>query len=352
MKNLLNRIFDNLTSYVPGEQPQEKGFIKLNTNENPFGPPDTVLEVIKNKVDASLRKYPDPQANELRKAIGKIYGFTPEWIFVGNGSDEILRLSFSAFSSVNEKIVFLYPSYPLYETISIISDRKPVRIMLKKDFSIPESFVEDFNDCMKIIANPDSPSGRFHSVKKIEKIASVTKRVVVIDEAYVDFAPYNCLKLVKKFQNVIVSRSFSKSFSLAGIRLGYCFGRPELISALFSIKDSYNVNILSQAAGIAAMENYGYVLRNCKKIVKIREYLAGELNKLNFYVFPSSANFLLVRPPKDTAKNLYEFLKQRKILIRYFWNIKELENFVRITIGSKKEMKRLLNGIKEFYGNL
>ncbi|MCM8764449.1 MAG: histidinol-phosphate transaminase [Candidatus Omnitrophica bacterium] len=350
-RNLLNKVFKNLSPYVPGEQPQEKGFIKLNTNENPFCPPEIILDEIKKKVNFSLRKYPDPQAIELRKAIGQRYGFPPEWIFVGNGSDEILRLSFSAFSSVNEKIVFLYPSYPLYETISLIADRKPIKIMLKNDFGMPECFIDDFCDCMKVIANPDSPSGRFHPVEEIEKIAKATKKVLVIDEAYVDFALDNCLKLVKKFQNVIVSRSFSKSFSLAGIRLGYCFGNPELISALFAIKDSYNVNILSQAAGIAAMKNYGYVLRNCEEIIRNREFLAGELERLNFYVFPSSANFLLVRPPESTAKQLYEFLKQKKILVRYFENIKELTEFVRITVGNKEEIKRLLKCIKEFYAS-
>lgn len=351
MQRLKNRIFDILSPYIPGEQPQEEGFIKLNTNENPFSPPIKVLNEIKKNVNSQLRKYPDPQANQLRLVIGEHYGFSPEWIFVGNGSDEILRLCINAFSNFNEKIVFPYPSYPLYETLSVILDREPLKVFFNKDFSISEIFIDGFNDCMKIVANPDSPSGIFHPVEKIENLVKKNKKVVVIDEAYVDFAQESCLSLVKKYPNVIVSRSFSKSFSLAGIRLGYCFGNPDLISALFAIKDSYNINALSQIAGISAMKNYVYVMKNTRKIIKNREYLKKNLEKINFVVLPSSANFLFVMPPENTAGSLYTYLKKKKILIRYFSNIPELSQYLRITIGTKKEMVFLIDAIKEFYGS-
>ncbi|MCX7706369.1 MAG: histidinol-phosphate transaminase [bacterium] len=347
---MFNRIFDKLSPYLPGEQPIEKKIIKLNTNENPFPPPRKVLAEIKKSVNGQLRLYPDPQATKLRRFIGEIYGFSPDWIFVGNGSDEILRLCIFAFSSVSERIAFPYPSYPLYETLSMIADRKPIKIMMNNDFTIPASFVNTFNNCVKIVANPDSPSGIFHSVKLLEETIKNSKRVFIIDEAYVDFAETDCLHFVKKYDNVIVTRSFSKSFSLAGIRLGYCFGNPELISALFSIKDSYNVNLISQSAGIAAMKNFVYMKSNCEKIIRNREWLKNKLTKLNFHVFPSSANFLFVEPPDRNAKFLYEFLKRHKIFIRYFSNIPELKNYLRITIGTQKELLTMLKFIKKFYG--
>lgn len=348
--NRLNKIFRLLIPYTPGEQPQGKGFIKLNTNENPFPPPEKILREIRKSINSSLRLYPDPQASELRKIIARLYGFSDEWVFIGNGSDEILRLCITAFSSSGEKIVFPYPSYPLYETLSIIADRKPLKIPLKKDFSIPANFISKFKNCVKIVANPDSPSGVFHPVDFIESAVRNNNKVVIVDEAYVDFAKENCLVLVKKYPNVIVSRSFSKSFSLAGIRLGYCFGNPDLISALFSIKDSYNVDMISQQAGIVAMKNYCYMIKNCRKIVELREFLTSHLEKLGFYVFPSSGNFLLVAPPDGDGLSLYRHLKENRILVRYFGGIPELRNFVRITIGDRRSILFLLKIIKKFYG--
>ncbi|MCM8759126.1 MAG: histidinol-phosphate transaminase [Candidatus Omnitrophica bacterium] len=350
MKDMLNRIFDKLSPYVPGEQPREEGFIKLNTNENPFPPPKKVLDEIKRNISSKMILYPDPQSIELRKVIGDEYGFSHEWIFVGNGSDEILRLCIYAFSNIGEKIVFPYPSYPLYETLAVIAERQPQKIILNKDFTVPYKFISKFTNCLKFIANPDSPSGIFHPVEFIEEAVKKNKRVFIIDEAYADFATGNCLHLVKKYSNVIVTRSFSKSFSLAGIRLGYCFGKPELISALVSIKDSYNVNSITQIAGISAIKNIEYVRKNCSKIIKNRQWLKNELEKLNFYVFSSSANFLLVIPPGNKAKSLYEFLKKRRILVRYFSNIPELESSLRITIGTRKQLLTMIDCIKRFYG--
>ncbi len=346
MKVPLNRIFEKLSPYVPGEQPSEENFIKLNTNENPFPPPGKVLGAIKKKIDGSIRRYPDPVAKNLRKTIGKHYGFNAEWVFVGNGSDEILRLCLTAFSSEKDSIVFPYPSYPLYEILSTILDRKPIRINLKSDFSIPEDFIHRYTDCMKIIANPDSPSGYFHPVSQIREIAKKLRHVLVIDEAYVDFAENNCLGLVRKFENIIVVRTFSKSFSLAGLRIGYCFGNPYLISALLKIKDSYNINVISQIAGIEAIKHYNSVKENCRKIINNRLYLGKELEKMGFYVFPSSANFILVKPSHMKAKNLYEMLKNKKILVRYF-NTSELKDYLRITVGSMKEIRTLISAIKK-----
>ncbi len=342
----LNNIFRNLVPYVAGEQPSEKNIIKLNTNENPFPIPKKMLDSIKKKITGSISRYPDPQAINLRKTIGNRYGFSPEWIFAGNGSDEILRLCINAFSNKDETIVFPYPSYPLYETLSIIADRKPHRINLKNDFSISDDFVNGYTDSVKIIANPDSPSGHLHPIKQIKKIAKKSQRVFIIDEAYVDFAKTSCLPLVKDFENIIVVRSFSKSFSLAGMRIGYCFGNPYLISALLKIKDSYNLNTISQIAGIEAMKYYRFMQYHCRKIAKNKNYLKIKLEKLGFYVVPSSANFILVKPSHIKAKNLYETLKQRKILVRYF-DVLPLKDYLRISIGSMKEIKSLLLAIKK-----
>ncbi|HOK80123.1 MAG TPA: histidinol-phosphate transaminase [bacterium] len=350
MKNkFLNKIFQNLSPYVPGEQPGDNEFIKLNTNENPFSPPAQVLKAIKNGINESLKKYPDPLATELRKTIGKRYGFPHEWVFAGNGSDEILRLSIIAFSSVGEQVTFLYPSYPLYDVLATISDRKVCKIPLLPDFHMPEDFVSRYTDCLKVVANPDSPSGLFHPVELIEEVVKKAKRVVIIDEAYADFAEKNCLHLAKKYGNVLITRSFSKSFSLAGIRLGYCFGNPDLISALFAIKDSYNLNSLSQIAGIAAMNNYHLVQKNCIRIIKNRQFLKKQLETIGFYVFPSSANFLFVRPPDGAAEQIYQYLKANKILVRYF-NIQDLKDYLRITVGSRNQIYTLLKAVKKYYG--
>lgn len=350
MKKILSRTFDKLIPYVPGEQPMEKGFIKLNTNENPFSPPKRILRDVKQNINGTLRLYPDPQAIQLRKTIGATYGFSHEWVFVANGSDEILRLSIFAFSNTNERIVFPYPSYPLYETLAVIADRKPTKIILNKDFTISDEFVNKFNGYLKIVANPDSPSGIYHSIELLETAIKKTSKAFIIDEAYVDFAEKNCLNLVKKYPNVIVTRSFSKSFSLAGIRLGYCFGNPELISALLAIKDSYNINSITQLTGISAMKNLSYMEKNCKKIIKNREWFKNKIEALNFYVFPSAGNFLLVQPPDYKAKQLYEYLKQRKILVRYFANVPELQDYLRITIGNRQQLLILLASIRKFYG--
>ncbi|HOC03529.1 MAG TPA: histidinol-phosphate transaminase [bacterium] len=342
----LNKIFRKLSPYVPGEQPSEKNFIKLNTNENPFPVPKEVINAIREQIDGSIRKYPDPEAYGLRKAIGKHYGFDPGWIFAGNGSDEILRLCITAFSSKDDYVAFLHPSYPLYEVLATISDRKPCRVNLKSDFNIPDDFMNRYNLYMKIIANPDSPSGCFHPVDQIRDIAKKLRRVLVIDEAYADFSKDNCLNLVKDFENVIVVRTFSKSFSLAGMRIGYCFGNPRLISALLKIKDSYNLNTISQVAGISAINHYDVMMENCRKIIRNRDYLKGELEKIGFYVFPSSANFILVKPLHIKAEDLYKVLKEKRILVRYF-GTPLLKDYLRITIGSKKEIKVLMSAIKE-----
>jgi len=349
INKFLNKIFQKLSPYVPGEQPSDSVFIKLNTNENPFSPPEQILKVIRDSVDESVKKYPDPLATKLRKTIGSRYKMPCEWIFAGNGSDEILRLSIIAFSSVNEKIVFLYPSYPLYEVLTTISDRKPCKIRLLPDFHIPDDFISCYTDCLKIIANPDSPSGLFHPVELIEEIVKKSNRVVLIDEAYVDFAEENCLNLVKKYENVLITRSFSKSFSLAGIRLGYCFGNPDLISALFAIKDSYNLNRISQIAGIAAMKYYRVMQQNCNKIIKNREFLRKKLEQLGFNIFPSSANFLFVKLPDGQAEKIYQYLKEHKILVRYF-NTPDLKDYLRITVGSRSEIYALLRVLKQYYG--
>lgn len=345
MKNYFNKILENFPEYIPGEQPQDKKYIKLNTNENPYPPSPKVFGTLQDAINRNLRLYPDPLSVKLRETIGRQYGFSKEEIFIGNGSDEILRLAIQAFSNCGDKVVFANPSYTLYETLTTLMYCIPLTINLNADFLLPREFITTHTDCLKIITNPNSPTSTFNSIEFIEEVIKKNNKIVIIDEAYADFAKDNALRLVKKYDNLIVSRTFSKSFSLASIRIGYCFANRDLINALIKIKDSYNINYLSQIAAAAAMDDYEYMLSTAAQIIKTREYLKKEILKLNFKVFDSESNFLFVKPLKSTAETYYLKLKELGILVRFF-NTEFLKDYLRITIGTKEEIDMLIEKIK------
>lgn len=345
MKNYFNTLLENFPEYIPGEQPQDKKYIKLNTNENPYPPSPKVLGCLQEAINRKLRLYPDALANELREKIGQRYGFDKDNVFIGNGSDEILRLAITAFSKPGDNVIFPFPSYTLYDTLTTLAYCKPLTINLTKNFLIPDKFITTHTDCLKVIASPNSPTATFYNIDFIEDVVKNNNKVVIIDEAYVDFANDTALSLVKKYDNLLVARTFSKAFSLAGIRIGYCFGNKELIHAFIKIKDSYNINYLSQVAAMAAIDDYDYMLSTTKTIIDTREYLRKELLKLNFVVFDSQANFLFVKPLKNSAETFYLKLKAQGILVRFF-NLPELKDYLRITIGTKEEIDALLNAIK------
>jgi len=346
MKSMYNRMLNKFPAYVPGEQPHEKGYLKLNTNENPYAPSPHVSAAVRNAQEQSFRLYSDPVCTLLRAKIGERYSVSPEQLFIGNGSDEVLRLAVLAFCNKGEEVIFPMPSYPLYETISAMAYAKPSPVSLDKHFTLPDSFAWEKTGCVKIIANPNSPTGTLFPLSQIEEIARNSKRMVIVDEAYADFAGKTSLSLLRRFDNILVCRTFSKSFALAGIRVGYAFGSPETIGKLFLLKDSYNVNALSQIAACAAMDDYEYMEKQQKKVIMGRELLASILRQMGFLVVPSHANFLFVKPSRVSAGELYRRLKERKILVRYF-TAPATKEYVRITIGTPAELKTLVNAIRE-----
>jgi histidinol-phosphate aminotransferase len=351
---LIRPLVRDLHAYVPGEQPKIKKLIKLNTNENPYPPSPRVLAAVRAAVDGRLRLYPNPTAQTLREKLAKLHGCAPENIIVGNGSDELLALAVRAFAEPafsrtpprSATVQYFTPSYSLYPVLAEIHGAAKNAVRLKPDFSMP-SVAElkkdrqwNFDAALTFVTTPNAPSGRSYQTSELEKLCRAQKGVMILDEAYVDFADKNALKLALKFSHVLVARTFSKAYSLCFQRVGYFVGHPELIAALDKIRDSYNVNGLGQIAAEATLNNLKYYHTNFKKIIAAREWLGRELTKLGFRVLPSQANFILVKPPLFPAKDWMQKLRDRKILVRWF-SAPEVSDFLRITIGTPAETTAL-----------
>jgi len=366
LKKLIRPLVRELHAYVPGEQPKIKGLIKLNTNENPYPPSPKVLRAVKNSVDSRLRLYPNPTSEKLREKLAKLHKCKPENIIIGNGSDELLALAVRGFvepvaADVNRRknraftsaatVQYFTPSYSLYRVLADIHGAAKNAVALKQDFGLP--VVEElkrgkfwnFDAALTFVTTPNAPSGRGYITAELEKICHAQKGVVVLDEAYVDFAEENALKLALKFPHVLVARTFSKAYSLCFQRVGYFVGNAELIAALDKIRDSYNVNGLGQIAAEATLDDLDYYRANFWKIVFTREKLSRELAKLGFRVLPSQTNFILVEPPKFPAKVWLQKLRGKKILVRWF-SAPEVIDFLRITIGTPSEAAALVKMVR------
>ncbi|HEV2692972.1 MAG TPA: histidinol-phosphate transaminase [Verrucomicrobiae bacterium] len=363
-KNALIRpLVHDLHAYVPGEQPKIKGLIKLNTNENPYPPSPRVLAAVRVATDGRLRLYPNPTAEKLRAKLAKLHGCKPENIIVGNGSDEVLALATRAFVETNSKlkiqnlklgkatVQYFTPSYSLYPVLADIHGAVRNAVALNADFSMPDVAALkrggkwDFSAALTLVTTPNAPGGRGYKTSDLAKLCRAQKGVVVLDEAYVDFADENALKLALKFPNVLVARTFSKAYSLCFQRVGYFVGHPELIAALDKIRDSYNVNGLGQIAAEATLDDLNYYRANFKKIVATREWLSRELTKLGFRVLPSQTNFILVKPPLLAAKEWLQKLRDRKILVRWF-SAPEVTQYLRITIGTQAEAAAMVGAAR------
>jgi histidinol-phosphate aminotransferase len=364
-KKLIRPLVHSLHAYVPGEQPKITGLIKLNTNENPYPPAPRVLKTVRAVVDARLRLYPNPSAEKLRVKLAKLHRCKPENIIVGNGSDELLALAVRTFSepspkskvqspkSVHARTIVQYftPSYSLYPVLADTHGAITNAVPLKADFSLPSGAelqrgkLWHFDAALTLVTTPNAPSGRGYSTRELEKICQLQRGVVILDEAYVDFAEENALKLALKFPHVLVARTFSKAYSLCFQRVGYFVGHPELIAALHKMRDSYNVNGLGQIAAEATLENLGYYRVNFRKIIATREKLSRDLTKLGFRVLPSQTNFILVKPPLFPAKDWLQKLRDRKILVRWF-SAPEVRDYLRITIGTAQEAEALTRAAK------
>lgn len=333
-----------LAGYAPGEQPQDCRYVKLNTNENPYPPSPRVLEAVRASATADLRLYPDPLANALRDRAAMVYGFQRDQLLVGNGSDDLLAMIVRACVGPRDRVVYPYPTYSLYDTLVAISTGQAVHLPFGPDFLLPEGMAEAAGR-VTFVCNPNSPSGTLTPVAQIEALSERLAGLLVVDEAYIDFSPASALGLVHRRANVIVLRTFSKSFSLAGLRIGLAFAAPELIAELLKVKDSYNLSRVSIAAAVAALDDYGWMQANVERICRTRARLIHELRGLGFAVTDSEANFVLARYPGRDLRSLYEGLKRRGVLVRYF-PIPELFDAVRITVGTDDETNVLLAALR------
>ncbi len=336
----------SLEGYVPGEQPRDGGFIKLNTNENPYPPSPKVIEALRHACGEGLRLYPDSLAWELRSAAATRYGFAPEEILAGNGSDDLLAMIVRACLGRGDAVCYPTPTYTLYDTLVSIQEARALTFPFPADFTLPEGLAEA-GAKVTFICNPNSPSGTWVPIEEIESLAKRCSGLVVVDEAYVDFAPASALSLAKTYPNVLVLRSFSKSFSLAGMRLGLAFGSREMIEVLAKVKDSYNVSRLALIAGVKALEDYQWMERNVERIRRTREKLLRGLERLGYAVLPSHANFVMARRPGRDLGGLVENLKERRLLVRHF-PLEGLRDAVRITVGTDQETDTLLEALADF----
>jgi len=333
-----------LEAYTPGEQPKARNVVKLNTNENPYRPSPTCAEVLKAFDLDRLRRYPDPVFAALRTRLAKIWKTSPARIFIGNGSDEILTLAAKAFVEDGETIGSLDPSYSLYKTLAAIRNVPFIPSPLQADFTWDGKIATQGTPlALFLLTNPNAPTGTFTPTEVIAAAAKRFRGVMLVDEAYADFAKTNCVPLATaaKNRNVIVMRTLSKSFSLAGLRLGYCIGPEDLIAALYKVKDSYNVDALAQAVALAALNDLTWMRANVGKVRRTRARVAKALARRGWDVPPSESNFLFVRPAHRPAAELFEALRARNIFVRYFKGPRTGDR-LRITIGTDAEMDTLL----------
>ncbi len=344
MSSFIRQSVRELAAYTPGEQPKRPGLVKLNTNENPYPPSPRVAEALAAVTTESLRLYPDPVSSSLRQVIAELHGVRLDQVFVGNGSDEILALCTRAFVEDDGTIGYFTPSYSLYPVLTAIRNVRGVACELTESFEWPDQ--NPASSALFFLANPNAPTSMLFSSTKVNQFCRDFPGVVLVDEAYVDFSQQNCMEIAKSLPNVLVMRTLSKSYSLAGIRCGYVVGAEPLISALFKIKDSYNLDRLTQVAATAAIADQAYMRANANKIITTRRRLAKVLPQMGFAVCPSEANFLWVRHDHRPAEELFDALKSAGILIRYFPG-SMTGNYLRITIGTDHDVNQLLVELKK-----
>jgi histidinol-phosphate aminotransferase len=330
-----------LEGYVPGEQPRDRRVIKLNTNENPYPPSPRVLEALHAAITADLRLYPDPMASALRAKAAAVYGVSPDQILAGNGSDDLLTILVRTCAAPGDAIVYPIPTYSLYETLIAIQGATKVEVPFPSDFTLPVEGLGEQGQKMTIVCNPNAPSGTFVPIEVLGDLASRLQGLLVVDEAYVDFATGTALPLVNTHRNVLVLRTFSKSFALCGLRVGLAFGDREVIAQLAKVKDSYNVNRLGAVAAEAALTDYDWMLASAAKVRAVRQTLIAGLRDAGFQCLPSETNFVLARRPGVNLKPLQLRLKDAGILVRHF-DTPGLRDALRISVGTADEIAALL----------
>lgn len=334
-----------MSGYVPGEQPQDRRYVKLNTNENPYPPSPRVLAAVRAAADEDLRLYPDPSANALRDCAAGVYGVQRDNVLVGNGSDELLSLIVRACVGPGDRVVFPYPTYSLYDTLVTLQEGDLLHLPYPPDFSLPPTLAAA-GGRITFVCHPNSPSGTPVAIDSVRALAQQVTGLLVVDEAYVDFADATALPLIHEFDHIIVLRTFSKSFSLAGMRIGLAFGAPAVIAELLKVKDSYNVSRLGLVAATAALRDYEWMQANVARIRRTRAELIRALQDRAFSVLPSQSNFVLARRSGQDLEELYRALKAKGVLVRYF-PIPSLRDALRITVGTDDEVAALLRALDD-----
>jgi histidinol-phosphate aminotransferase len=358
-KGLMGIIRDNVlgsAGYVPGEQPADLVTIKLNTNENSYGPSPRVLEAIRGVTGEQLRRYPSPTGKAFREAAGAVHGVGSDWILPFNGGDELLSVAIRAAAGEEDAVAFLEPSYSLYPVLTELNGSRAVKVAyeienrkLKMEktpvWALPGG-IEKVKAKILLIVNPNAPSGHLDPLGRLGEIAERFKGMLVIDEAYVDFAPVNALELVKRFGNVLILRTMSKGYSLAGLRFGYGVAQPRLLKELEKVRDSYPVDVVAITAATAAMGDQAYARGTWEKVKAERGRVSGALRGMGFALPESQSNFVLATVPGGlTGRGVYEALKARGILVRW-WDLPRIADKVRITIGTPEQNARLLAELK------
>ena len=353
MKKLIRPLVQRLHAYVPGEQPRIAGLIKLNTNENPYPPSPGVLRAVKAAVDGRLRLYPNPTAQALRERLAKLHKCGVENVIVGNGSDELLAMALRAFvEPTRGRVQWFSPSYSLYPVIAKQHGPRLGSAALESDFSLPSipklrrTPGWTFDADLTFVTTPNAPSGRGYSTRELDALCRALRGVVILDEAYVDFASENALRLALKHPHVLILRTFSKGYSLCFQRVGYFVGPAALIAALDKIRDSYNVNGLGQVAALATLDDLPYYRNNTRKILATRTWLSAQLEQLGFGVLPSESNFIFARTPRFPAREWLAQLRKRKILVRWF-DSPATRDYLRITIGTDAEARAVVRAAKD-----
>ncbi|MFA6998148.1 MAG: histidinol-phosphate transaminase [Victivallaceae bacterium] len=348
-KSYFRKAVDAMSAYVPGEQPKIVNLVKINTNENPYPPAPGVSEVIRNFNPERLRLYPKSDCDDVVRVIADLNNVETDMVIAGNGSDDILNIAMRCFCSPDLPLACFKPSYSLYPVLAAMQEAQVRQIALNDDFSIPENAVEQAAGAnLLIIARPNAPTGNSFPMSQIRKIIEDFDGIVLIDEAYADFADDNCMSLVKEYDNLMISRTMSKSYALAGLRFGYGVAAKTLIDGMMKIRDSYNVDMLTQEIARAAFLDQDYLAKTKNTILATRARLERELSALGFSYVKSQANFLFASPPDRDGKRFFDELRQNSIIVRYFPG--EVTGcYVRISVGSDTEIERLLTVAQRMY---
>jgi histidinol-phosphate aminotransferase len=351
--NLIVSWVKELSPYVPGEQPQSQGWVKLNTNENPYPASANIAKVLQEQVEA-LRLYPEPTSLELRKAIAKQFDLSAEQVIIGNGSDNILDMITRSFVGLGQA-GHTVPSYSLYPVVVAMSGGDLLNIPFEEAMELPVEAIAKTPASVFFLTNPNAPTGVCFSLESIKAVLKKIKGILVVDEAYIDFGGQSASALLQSHNNLIVVQTFSKSYSLAGLRVGYAMASSKIIQVLDSVRDAYNVDRLAQAIAQVALEDRAHFQANCEKIIQTRNQSQAYFQSLDWFTYPSSANFLFTQPKNaqgesgpEVAASLFEYLKSKKILVRYFGSHPLTCSFLRVSIGTDNQMKTFNEGIESW----